>query len=577
MTTFELPKIVLNSLKKSEYGISYLMIWLFLSSIMFWKQTMMATILTGDDIEIDNTRNRIVVLILVLPFLRHGIFGNYISYIIADIKAIIVESYLLRYDSLTLQSKESFKVRILVRKLHEVEWGISYWIESGLPTFFNLFSSMYLCIYTFYITDMMNVFYSLIIFNGILYKWVKQHLDKHQAKVWEDNDKKRDKNKALLDLYLSQFTYGQKSIDSVMKLVRKNYSIKLLFDRTRNEQKLFMGILSQICIAIILLLSPTSYILSYLTVTIQFTGMMSSIFSVINANTHFESDLKSLNKKFSEGTIKKNIPYQQDLTNGYMITKYSLTKPNFTLCMRGSLNISVGNTILIQGMSGSGKTTFLKGIFGYCEDAVVSMSNYLEPRNFQSSLALMYQSIKENINVQNLTLRELFDGTENIQLIEEVLKYACVGNWVERLKNKAKPTISDYVTINIDSQKKNNDYVVINIDKEKKTSWVDIDLSEIGTLSGGEKTRLILARQLFECITKNKKVLVLDEPEQGSDPPISYKMIKNIIDNFSSRAMIIIISHLERFGGHDDMVNTSGIHFNQTVFVKDGIITVTNH
>lgn len=572
MTTFELPKIILSNLYDGDYGISYLMIWLFLSSIMFWKQTIMGTILSGNVDDIDDKRNLIVVLILLLPILHNGIFGNFISIIVADTKTRIVRFYLQEYDKLILQSKEDFNVRKLMRKLQEIEWGISYWIEYGFPTFFKLFSSLYLCIYTFYITDMMNVFYGLVIFNGILYNWVKIHLDIHQTKVWNDNDKKREKNTAMLELLMPQFAYGQKSIDTVMEIFIKKYSINNLFDRTRNEQKLFMGILSQMCIAIILLLSPTSYILSYLTVTIQFTGMISSIFSVMNSNIHFESCLKSLNKEFSKGIKKKDFPVQYSLINGFMITGYTLVKSKYSLRMVGTLNISVGNTVLIQGMSGSGKTTFLKGIFGYCEDAEVTMSNNLKPKNYQSSIALMYQSIKEDIDVQKLTLREIFDGTNDSKLIERLFDCACVGNWVERLKNKNQKNDNK-------TEKKNINNVAINIENiEEKEDiyWLDIELSEIGTLSGGEKTRLIIARQLFECITKNKKILVLDEPEQGTDPPISYKMIKNIIDNFSSRAMIIIVSHLERFGGNYNTINTSGIHFNQTALVKDGNIVITN-
>ena len=581
MSTFELAKATFNALKKSEHALVYTAIWLFLTAILFWKQTMMAVILTGTDGERDDTRNWIVCIILVIPVLEYGVFGNYISKIVVHIKATETKKYLLEYNMLTQESHDKFSDQTLQRKLDGIEWGISYWIENGFPTFFHLISSLYLCVYTFYITNMMYVFFGLITVNGVLYKYVKQHLDKRQAKVWDDNNKKRDKNRALLDLALSQFAYGQQDIDSVMKIEKEKYFIKTHFDKTRNEQRLFTGILSQLCMAITLLLSPSSYIVSYLTVTIQFTGMMSSIFSVMNANTQFEYELKSLQKEFDKGTKKHDNPLQYTLNDGYQITRYALSKPKFSLEMKGILNVSVGNTVLIQGESGAGKTTFLKGIFGFCEDARVTMSNNLEPKNFQSSLALMYQSIKENIKIPNLTLRELFDGTTNVDLVEKVLDDACVGNWVERLKSKADYN-NDYI-IDIDKIcQKNGDYVSVKIKYEKdntesqKTSWMDIDLSEIGTLSGGEKTRLILARQLFEGITKDKKILVLDEPEQGTDPPVSYKMIKNIVDNFSSRAMIVIISHLERFGGFDNTPNTSGIHFSQRVFVKNGIVSVTN-
>jgi ABC-type transport system involved in cytochrome bd biosynthesis fused ATPase/permease subunit len=38
--------------------------------------------------------------------------------------------------------------------------------------------------------------------------------------------------------------------------------------------------------------------------------------------------------------------------------------------------------------------------------------------------------------------------------------------------------------------------------------------------------------------------LILDEPEQGSDPEIAYNIIDNIFKKFPEK-MIIVISHLE--------------------------------
>lgn len=593
MLSFELPKIALKTLCESTYVIQYTLMWIFVTSIMFWKHTLMVTILTGNDEEREKTTNLVAILILAVPLIEYGLFGNYISNIVANIQTDVTKNILKEYDMLTLESKETFGIDILLRKMRGVKYGVSYWIEHGFPTFFQLVTTVYLCVYTFYTTDMIGTLFGLICINAILYKYVKKHLDERQAQVWEDNVKKHDKVSVLLNLYLSQFAYGQRKLDSVMELVKEECLIKTLFDKTRNEQRLFTGILSEICMSIILLLSPPKYILAFLTVTVKFTGMMSSIFGVMNANTHFESDWRSLRKEFDKRTKKIGTLEQYQLGEGYYIMKYSFTKPNFTLTMNSILDISVGKTILIQGASGSGKTTFLKGIFGFCEDAKVTLSNDRYPKNYQGSIALMYQAIKENIKLSNLTLRELFNGSTNIELIEQVLKHACVGNWVDRLKAKAQCLNTDslididkihqnnrnYILIDIDKiHQKNGDFVSIHIKYEKKTnvSWLDIDLSEIGTLSGGEKTRLILAMQLYEIIDKQKKILILDEPEQGTDPPIAYKMLKNIINYYSKYAMIVIISHLERFGGHDGIPDTSGIMFSQKVFIKEGIINVQN-
>lgn len=580
MTGFELPKLTFKALIESKYAVSYSLIWLFMTAIMFWKQTLMATILTSSNTT-DTTQERqwFAGLILVIPFIEYGIFGNYISKIGSSIKTDIYNDILLEYKSLSIEAKETFNHKMLQNKFNGAEWGIAYWIESGFPTFFQLISSLYLCVYTFYKTDMMTTFYVLIVINIVLYKYVKQYLDERQSNVWKENNKKRDKNTALSDLYFSRYMYGQCDKKHVLSNFEEKCSIKTNFDRTRNEQKLFTGMLSEVCMVITLLFAPSMYVLTYLTVTMQFTGMMRSIFGVMNSNTHFESEWQTLREKFDKYQKQEDIILQHPLGDGFFILQYTLSKSAFSLDMKGHLNITVGNIVIVQGASGSGKTTWLKGVFGYCNDAKVVLSNNLQPNNYHSLHALMYQNIKEKTNIQNLTLREIFNNTPNINLIQQVLDYACVGSWVARLKSKANKQTSDCI-VNIDEiQELNGDYISVKIKYEKETkdaSWVDIDLSQIGTLSGGEKTRLLLALQLFECITKNKKILILDEPEQGTDPEIAYKMIKNIVDNFSSTLMIVIISHLERFGGHNDMPNTSGIYFKQKVFVKDGIVTVTN-
>ena len=49
--------------------------------------------------------------------------------------------------------------------------------------------------------------------------------------------------------------------------------------------------------------------------------------------------------------------------------------------------------------------------------------------------------------------------------------------------------------------------------KTNSELWLDIDISKICELSGGEKTRLAIAIQLCELVVQNKKIFVLDEPE----------------------------------------------------------------
>jgi ABC-type multidrug transport system ATPase subunit len=87
-------------------------------------------------------------------------------------------------------------------------------------------------------------------------------------------------------------------------------------------------------------------------------------------------------------------------------------------------------------------------------------------------------------------------------------------------------------------------------------------------MSGGEMTRLAIAIQLFEVITRNKKILIMDEPEQGTDPPIAYQMIRDIVNEFRTSCVIVLISHLERYSTGDG----GNIEWSHRFDVGDGMI-----
>jgi ABC-type transport system involved in cytochrome bd biosynthesis fused ATPase/permease subunit len=74
------------------------------------------------------------------------------------------------------------------------------------------------------------------------------------------------------------------------------------------------------------------------------------------------------------------------------------------------------------------------------------------------------------------------------------------------------------------------------------TTWLEVrglDQPIANRISGGEKRRLAIASQLV-TITDTTRVIILDEPEQGCDPPLA-----RIHEAYPTHC-IIVISHLER-------------------------------
>jgi ABC-type transport system involved in cytochrome bd biosynthesis fused ATPase/permease subunit len=158
---------------------------------------------------------------------------------------------------------------------------------------------------------------------------------------------------------------------------------------------------------------------------------------------------------------------------------------------------------LIRGASGHGKTTFINSLLGkynglYCK--------YGKPENFFHHYVEMHQNIKEYLPTSKVTIRQLFNNEPDDNVIIEFINLCEISDWIEYIK--------------------------------------DLDVFILNRISGGQKTRLAIARQLYILWKMDKAILILDEPEQGSDPEIAYNIIDNIFKKFPEK-MIIVISHLE--------------------------------
>ena len=574
----KLPPLVVNTLKKTGWFRMYIGLWFIMICIDFLQQSLMVNIVSNkynntdsQAIQIEDKKQKIqnilAVIVLIQPILRHGVFGSVICRIKSDVLTEIWRQLLIEYNSLSTDAKSAFTTKELERKIRSSEWGIAYWIEYGFPTIFTILSSVYMCIHVFYLSNLLSLFFGLVVGVSILYVLIKKKIDKRMSELWINNEKQFDKLSSKILLNLPRYAHGSRNIEHIIKLVHEDNRIKNNIEMTRNQQKIFTGILNQLCLALVLICVSPGKILGLLTVIVQFTSTVNNVFGLLNSNIHFEEKWNILRKKFDKYQKIQNDPIQVPFDQPVSVIAYNLSHNGIKLSLKNPLELKIGNKILITGPSGAGKTTFLKGIFGLDNKPDVRLSNGLSPRSYYSNISLMYQSIKEDLQFDSLTLREVFDGTNNEQLVEEVLSIAHVGKWVDRLKQKV---ITD---------KTNNDYV-INIDDDVKYnnngSWLDIDLSEIGQLSGGEKTRLAIAIQLFELVTQNKKVLILDEPEQGTDPPIAYKVIESIVKKYGDNTLIVIISHLEKLINPKLNIDrsNSNIQWSNHVTVENNIINV---
>jgi ABC-type transport system involved in cytochrome bd biosynthesis fused ATPase/permease subunit len=65
-------------------------------------------------------------------------------------------------------------------------------------------------------------------------------------------------------------------------------------------------------------------------------------------------------------------------------------------------------------------------------------------------------------------------------------------------------------------------------------------------LSGGQKTRLLLARVLFRAHNRHSTMLILDEPDKGLPAETTVSIIENIIDWYRPKGILFLTLHTEK-------------------------------
>jgi ABC-type transport system involved in cytochrome bd biosynthesis fused ATPase/permease subunit len=85
-------------------------------------------------------------------------------------------------------------------------------------------------------------------------------------------------------------------------------------------------------------------------------------------------------------------------------------------------------------------------------------------------------------------------------------------------------------------------------------------------LSGGQKTRLLLARALYRAHHRHSSLLILDEPDKGLPAETTVTIIDNIIKWYQSKGILFLTLHTEK---------AHLLNFDQVLHIEQGIITKT--
>lgn len=92
----------------------------------------------------------------------------------------------------------------------------------------------------------------------------------------------------------------------------------------------------------------------------------------------------------------------------------------------------------------------------------------------------------------------------------------------------------------------------------------DFDEALENKLSGGQKTRLLLARALYRAHHRNSSLLILDEPDRGLPAETTVSIIDNIMKWYRSKGILVLSLHTER---------AHLLDFDQILHIDQGTIT----
>ena len=206
-----------------------------------------------------------------------------------------------------------------------------------------------------------------------------------------------------------------------------------------------------------------------------------------------------------------------------------IKRKQFKLELSHPITFQIGETILIHGNSGAGKSTFYDIISG-----CISNDQY-------QTNVLIDQSIQLPNAFHNI------ESLRTLVLQDTQMDFKCsIFTMITDIENE------DFNQFNYSKK-----------EQEEKRLWFFLRLVEIdqfveeslqgqihipveNRLSGGQKTRLMLARALNRAEQRQSQILILDEPDRGLPSETTFRIMLNILQWFKLNGILFITLHNDR-------------------------------
>jgi ABC-type bacteriocin/lantibiotic exporter with double-glycine peptidase domain len=267
------------------------------------------------------------------------------------------------------------------------------------------------------------------------------------------------------------------------------------------------------------------------------SGTFRSIFQFIGCYERWKSDAHDVFDFYNTNVDKEIIDCVQYTfpENAQLEIDYTMREDerSFNIHTINPLIINHGDKILVDGISGSGKTTFNRILAGYYESGgkLVKMGTEKYSHGFHHFRDVVCEISAGNFSSIDFctSVRDQMTCVEDISEkdIWGVLEIVCMKEWVTN-----------------------------------ELGGLDVNIK--GNISDGQKLRLSLAVLLTQTYSKNVNIIIMDEVDQKIEEKTAKKIVDNIFKKYHDKT-IFMVFHTQSLKDY--------VQFNSVINVTKGVIT----
>lgn len=471
------------------------------------------------------------------------------------------KKYTYQYNQLTYECKNLKMHSQFIMYVCDGYHSITSVIDWGLFESINLISAFISVIITFSKKNLIkHLFFFLIIYNLFYFTVIKKKQEQC-SKIQKEYRNKRSQNNAKEYLYSIPFQYKEISPDFMINIKEDTLKSDLGVSFSWNQLLIINDTMIEFLSSMLIYVCSNN-IMTFMLIIIsmnKLSGAIQGLSSFITSYQRIKNDFNNF-KEFWEKDLEFEKDFIELSINDHCVEigkieisrgdNYTITKdPSF-----GPFKLVLGMKILIQGPSGHGKSSFLKGIFGLIKTSNIDFS-YGSGIQYYHSVSDYFQEIKERMPSSKVSLRDYFKGETNNKLIKEYLLQAWSEEEYER--------IIDSIRGEKDVGSNKDTDLLIRIDTDHVHEY-DLLINE--KLSGGQKSRLILWTRGYNVDTSHKEIIILDEPCPDVDFDGYIDNLKRFYKKYN-HCTIFLIGHL-----CDCKRKSLDIKFDTELWIEDGII-----